>query len=60
MYEPVSWDVEVIVLDSRDLQIYCGYSLTDWGTLEETALTAPYAVWNVEYLPTAPMLFADE
>ncbi len=60
VYEPLSWDVEVVVLDSRDLQVYCGYSVTDWGTLETAALTAPYAYWNLEYLPVVPMLLADE
>ncbi len=58
--EPISWDVEVLVLDSRDLSIYCGYSLSNWGALEETALFAPYALWNMEYLPDAPLLWADE
>jgi hypothetical protein len=60
IYEPISWDVEVVVLDSRDLQNYCSYSLTDWGTLEAAALTAPYAYWNMEYLPAVPTLLADE
>lgn len=60
VYEPLSWDVAVVVLDSRDLQIYCGYSISDWGTLETVALTAPYIYWNMEYLPAMPMLLADE
>ncbi len=60
LVEPISWDVEVLVLDSRDLNIYCGYSLANWGMLEEIALTASHAYWNLEYLPDALQLWADE
>jgi len=60
LVEPVSWDVEVLVLDSRDLEVFCGYSVTDWETLEEAALFSEEAYWNVEYVPGAMMLLADE
>lgn len=58
--EPVSWDVEVLVLDSRDLQVFCGYSVSDWGALEAAAELASQAYWNIEYMPGEMLLMADE
>lgn len=58
--EPVSWDVEALVLDSRDLMVFCGYSASNWGALEEASALAEQAWWNTEYLPGDMVLFADE
>jgi len=58
--EPISWDVEALVLDSRDMNIFCGYSLSTWGALEEAGMLYSEAYWNGEYLPAMPMLLADE
>ena len=60
LVEPISWDVEALVLDSRDMNIFCGYSLSTWGALEEAALTYLDAYWNGEYIPATPLLLADE
>lgn len=58
--EPAAGDIEVLVLDSCDLTVFCGYSATTWGLLEEEVALAPEAYWNVEYLPGTPVLMADE
>lgn len=58
--EPVSWDVEVLVLDSRDLITFSGYAASTWGALEEAVALSEYVFWNVEYLPGQTVLFADE
>ena len=60
LVEPVSWDVEALVLRSRDLEIFCGYEISNWGALEEAAAFAAEICWNIEYAPGAPLLFADE
>lgn len=60
LVEPVSWDVEALVLDSRDLIHFSGYSASNWGTLEEAAALSEKAYWNVEYVPGETVLFADE
>ena len=60
LVEPVSWDVEALVLDSRDLKAFSSYSASDWGTLEEASALAEEVYWNLEYAPGATVLFADE
>ncbi len=60
LVEPISWDVEALVLDSRDMNIFCGYSLSTWGALEEAAAIYLDAYWNGEYIPAVPLLLADE
>ena len=60
LVEPISWDVEALVLDSRDMNIFCGYSLSTWGALEEVSMTYLDAYWNGEYIPATPLLLADE
>ncbi len=60
LVEPISWDVEALVLDSRDMNIFCGYSLSTWGALEEAAAIHLDAYWNGEYIPAVPLLMADE
>ena len=60
LVEPISWDVEALVLDSRDMNIFCGYSLSTWGALEEAAAIYLDAYWNGEYIPAVPLLMADE
>ena len=59
LVEPVSWDVEALVLSSRDLVNFSGYSASNWGALEEAALLSDQVFWNVEYLPGETVLFAD-
>ena len=59
-FEPISWDVEALILDSRDMNIFCGYSLSTWGALEEAAAIYLDAYWNGEYIPAVPLLLADE
>ena len=60
LVEPVSWDVEALVLRSRDQLVFCGYEVSNWGALEEAAVFASEVFWNTEYAPGAPLLFADE
>ena len=60
LVEPVSWDVEALVLHSRDLINFSGYSASNWGALEEAAALSESVYWNVEYLPGETVLFADE
>ena len=60
LVEPISWDVEALILDSRDMNIFCGYSLSTWGALEEAAAIHLDAYWNGEYIPAVPLLLADE
>ena len=60
LVEPISLDVEALVLCSRDLINFSSYYATTWGALQETAALDPEAVWNVEYQAGVPLLFADE
>ena len=60
LVEPVSWDVEALILKTRDMEIFCGYEAANWGMLEEAAVFSTEAYWNTEYAPGAPVLFADE
>lgn len=60
LVEPISLDVEALVLCSRDLINFSSYYATTWGALQETAALDPKAVWNVEYQAGVPLLFADE
>lgn len=60
LVEPASWDVEALVLDTRDMEIFCGYSLTNWAALEEAAELSAEVYWNVEYLPGNTLLMTDE
>lgn len=59
LVEPVSWDVEVLVLDSHDLISFCGYSASNWAALEEAASLSSQAFWNIGYDPGETVLFAD-
>lgn len=60
LVEPVSWDVEALVLDTRDMTAFSSYSASNWGALEEAAALAQEAYWNLEYQAGATVLFADE
>lgn len=60
LVEPVSWDVEALVLDTRDMMVFSSYSVSNWGALEEAAAISQEAHWNLEYQAGATVLFADE
>ena len=58
--EPVTGDVEALVLDSWDLTAFSGYSASTWGRVQEAVAKSWAFYWNEEYLPAAPVLLADE
>lgn len=60
LVEPISPDVEALVLCSRDLINFSSYYPAVWSTLEEAAALHDQAVWNREYQAGTPLLFADE
>ena len=60
LVEPISLDVEALVLCSRDLVNFSSYYASNWGALQEAAQLYPDAVWNLEYQAGVPVLFADE
>lgn len=60
LVEPTAQDVEVLVLDSRDLQVFCGYSITDWGTLSAEIERSGTVYWNQAYVPGEIILMTDE
>ena len=47
--EPVSADVEVLVLVSEDGKSFTGYSCTTWGKVKKEYQAADYVQWNEEY-----------
>ncbi len=57
--EPVSEDVEVLVLDSRDLVGFSGYAASTWSALEQAADDAKKAYWNIAYDPGDTVLYTD-
>ena len=60
LVEPISPDVEVLTLCSRDLIDFSSYYASTWNELQEAAALDENAVWNIEYQADAPRLFADE
>lgn len=60
LVEPISPDVEALVLCSRDLVNFSSYYAAMWSVLEENAALHDEVVWNLEYQAGAPVLFADE
>ena len=60
LVEPISPDIEALVLCSRDLIDFSSYYASTWSALQEAAALAEDAVWNIEYQAGTPMLFADE
>lgn len=58
--EPVSDEVEVLMLDSRDGKTFCGYKSSTWKELTAAAARGKETVWNREYTPAAPKLMADD
>lgn len=60
LVEPISPDVEALVLCSRDLVNFSSYYPSVWSALEEAAAMHEQVVWNIQYQAGAPVLFADE
>ena len=60
LVEPISLDVEALVLCSRDLMNFSSYYASTWGAIQEAAGLDPDAVWNLPYQAGVPMLFTDE
>lgn len=60
LVEPISPDVEALVLCSRDLVNFSSYYATTWNVLEQSAALYENTVWNMAYQAGAPVLFADE
>lgn len=60
LVEPISQDVEALVLCSRDLMDFSSYYASTWNALQEAAALDENAVWNIEYQAGTPLLFADQ
>lgn len=60
LVEPISPEIEALVLCSRDLVNFSSYYASTWGALEQTAAMYDEVVWNLEYQAGMPVLFADE
>ena len=60
LVEPISPDIEALVLCSRDLVNFSSYYPSTWGELEEAAALYDEALWNLEYQAGTTVLFADE
>ena len=56
---PESADVEVLLLTSDDGYTFSGYRCALWGQVEQEYALSEHVVWNSEYVPAAPRLFAD-
>ncbi len=58
LHEPVSPDVEVLVLMTNDIDCaaFCGYRYADWGYVEEALAACDYVIWNEEYVETESMI----
>ena len=59
MTAPDSPDVQVLLLTSEDGYAFSGYRYADWGQVEQEYAQSEHVVWNAEYVPFAPQLFAD-
>ena len=57
--EPSSPDVEVLVLASEDGFSFSGYRFATWAQVAQEYAASEHVVWNAEYVPGAPQLFAD-
>lgn len=56
---PERADVEVLLLTSEDGFSFSGYRYSNWGQVEQAYAGSDHVVWNGEYVPAAPQLFAD-
>lgn len=56
---PDSPNVEVLLLTSEDGYAFSGYRYASWGQVEQEYAIGEHVVWNAEYVPAAPQLFAD-
>ena len=52
-------DVETLLLTSDDGVTFSGYRYADWGHVEREYADSDHVVWNSEYVPAAPQVFAD-
>lgn len=58
--EPITDDIEALVLDSWNLESFSGYSASTWGALKKAVARSQAFYWNEEYLPGTLILMADE
>lgn len=56
---PENADVEVLLLASDDGFSFSGYRYARWGQVEQEYVSSAHVVWNSEFVPAAPRLFAD-
>ena len=59
MSVPDSPGVEVLLLTSEDGYSFNGYRYDHWGQVALEYAQSDHVVWNDEYLPAVPQLFAD-
>lgn len=59
METPDSSDVEVLLLTSEDGYTFSGYRYASWGQVEREYAGSDHVLWNREYVPGAPQVFAD-
>lgn len=58
--EPVSRDVEALVLSSTDGEQFDGYKAASWGDVLKSVKQDDAAVWNVPYDPGTLVVVPDE
>lgn len=56
---PDSPDVEVLLLSSDDGCTFSGYRYADWGRVVREYAGSDHVVWNGEYIPATPKVYAD-
>ena len=59
METPDSPEVEVLLLTSDDGATFSGYRYASWGQVEGEYASSDHVVWNAEYVPAVPQVFAD-
>lgn len=59
MQTPDSASVEVLLLSSEDGYTFTGYRYASWGQVGQEYVSSDHVVWNAEYVPAAPQVFAD-
>lgn len=58
--EPVSRDVEALVLSSADGEQFDGYKAATWGDVMKLVKQDDAAMWNEAYDPGTPVVVPDE
>lgn len=57
---PDGWNVEALVLLSKDGHSFTGYKAMSWGDVLTELEDSDSAIWNKPYDPDTPLIVADE